>query len=83
MRTRFDLPDDLFRHAKALSSFRGISLKTFPTRTVEHELESADLYLRPNHVSFPLVSSDYPGSVVVSSDQIARILESEEGSVSP
>jgi hypothetical protein len=78
MRTTIDLPDDLFRHAKALSSLRGMTLKALITRAIEHELESATVQLRPRRVEFPLVPSRRPGSVAVTSDTIARILEEEE-----
>lgn len=83
MRTTIDLPDELFRHAKALSSFRGISLKTFLTLAVEHELESADLQLRPQRVSFPIVRSRHPGTATITPERIAHILEAEDSGVSP
>ena len=82
MRTTVDLPDDLFRSAKALSSLRGISLKALITRALEHELESATVRIRPRRVTFPIVPSTRPGSVCVSSDRIARILEAEDAGVS-
>ncbi|TVQ96991.1 MAG: hypothetical protein EA403_15435 [Spirochaetaceae bacterium] len=79
MRTSIDLPDDLFRSAKALSSLRGVTLKTLITRAVERELESATVQFRPRRVEFPLVRSRRPGSVAVTSNMIADLLEKEEG----
>lgn len=79
MRTSIDLPDDLFRSAKALSSLRGVTLKTLITRAVERELESATIQFRPRRVEFPLVRSRQPGWVAVTSDMIADLLEKEEG----
>lgn len=82
MRTTIDLPDNLFRSAKALSSLRGITLKALITRAVEHELESATLHVRPRRVEFPIVRSRRPGSVAVSADSIARLIAEEDGGVS-
>lgn len=82
MRTTIDLPDDLFRNAKALSSLRGITLKTLITRAIEHELESATIRIRPERVAFPIVRSSRPGSVAVTSDRIAEILETEDVEIS-
>lgn len=38
MKTTVDLPDPLFRRAKATAAERGVSLKTFITRAVELDL---------------------------------------------
>ena len=40
MKTTVDLPDPLFRRAKATAAVSGISLKIFITRAVEQSLES-------------------------------------------
>lgn len=82
MRTTIDLPDPLFRKAKALSSLRGQSLKTFVTGAIRHELESSSLRLETRRVQFPIVRSKRPGSINVTADRIARILEKEDNALS-
>ncbi|MFW5695752.1 MAG: hypothetical protein ACOCYB_11330 [Alkalispirochaeta sp.] len=82
MRTSIDLPDELFRHAKALSSLRGITLKALITRALEHELESATVTIRPRRVRFPIVPSSRPGWAHVTSDRIAQIMEVEDADIS-
>lgn len=82
MRTTIDLPDRLFKMAKAISSLQGISLKQFITRAIEHELETRNLNLNSTRVSLPIVRSKNPGSVSVSTERIAALLEAEDLSVS-
>ena len=41
MRTTIDLPDALFRKAKALAALQGSSMKDFIVRAVEREMETA------------------------------------------
>lgn len=78
MRTTVDLPENLFRRAKAVSSLHGLSLKEFITSAVEHELEARQLKLSPRRVSLPVVPSKAPGSVKVTPEQIAALLEAED-----
>lgn len=78
MRTTVDLPDGLFRRAKAVSSLSGLSLKDFITRAVEHELEARQLKLTSQRVSLPIVPSEKPGSVRVTPERIAALLEAED-----
>ena len=78
MRTSVDLPDKLFRRAKAVSSLEGLSLKQFITRAIEHELEGRSVGLTSRRVSLPIVRSSRPGSVSVSPEKIAALLEHED-----
>ena len=82
MRTTVELPDKLFKLAKAFSSLQGIPLKQFITRAIEHELETANFKLRSTRVSLPIVRSNNPGSVTVSPERIAALLEDEDLGVS-
>lgn len=82
MRTTIDLPDELFKQAKAVASLRGISLKDFVTDAVEHALEAGDIKLRPRRITLPIVPSKRPGSVTATTDRIAAILEAEDLSAS-
>lgn len=83
MRATIDLPDALFRRAKAISSLQGTTLKEFITRAVEHELSGSMISLESRRVEFPLVRSKRPGSIRVTPDTIASLLEREESDVSP
>jgi len=83
MRATIDLPDALFRRAKAVSSLRGTTLKEFITQAVEHELTGSSLMLESRRVEFPLVHSKRPGSIRVTPDLVASLLEREDVDVSP
>ena len=83
MRSTIDLPDALFRRAKAVSSLQGVSLKEFIARAVEHELASSTVRLESRRVEFPLVRSKRPGSIFVTPDRVADLLEQEDRRVSP
>lgn len=78
MRTTIELPDDLFKRIKVTASLKGITLKQFITKAVEHEVEAHSLNLEHKKVSLPLVPSKRPGSISLSSEKIARILEYED-----
>jgi hypothetical protein len=82
MRTTIDLPDGLFRKAKAVSSLRGATLKEFITAAVEHELAGSSIRLEARRVEFPLVHSKHPGSIRVTPDRVAALLEGEDIDVS-
>jgi hypothetical protein len=82
MRSSIDLPDDLFRKVKAVSSLRGLTLKQFITRAIEHELQGNPLRLDRRRVDLPLVRSNRPGSVRATPEQIAALLEGEDLHVS-
>ena len=74
-----DIPDQLLRRAKAAAALEGKSLKTFLTEAVVHELErSADKKIVRKKVSLPLVPSNRPGSLRLTSDEIARVLSEED-----
>jgi hypothetical protein len=83
MRATIDLPEALFRRAKAVSSLRGTTLKDFITQAVEHELAGSTTRLESRRVEFPLVRSERPGSIRVTPDRIASLLEGEDIDVSP
>ena len=82
MRTTMDLPDGLFRKVKAISSLRGVSLKKFITMAIEHEVEANTLNLDTSRISLPIIPSKNPGSVSLSSERIAELLEWEDLHVS-
>lgn len=82
MRTTIDLPDALFRKAKVVSSLRGTTLKEFITQAIEHELAGSPMRIETRRVEFPLVHSKRPGSVQVTPDRVASLLEREDIDVS-
>ena len=74
-----DIPDQLLRRAKAAAALEGKSLKAFLTEAVVHELErSADRKIVRKKVSLPLVPSNRPGTLQLTSDEIARVLSQED-----
>ena len=82
MRTTIDLPDGLFRKVKAVSSLKGMSLKEYLTRAIEHEVESAGVKFESRRIKHPLVPSRHPGSIAIDAAGIAEILDREDGHVS-
>jgi hypothetical protein len=79
MRTTVDIPDQLLRRAKAAAALEGKSLKAFLTEAVVHELErSSDRKIVRKKVSLPLVPSKHPGTLQLTSDEIARVLSQED-----
>ena len=55
MRTTVDLPDAMFRRAKALAALRGTSLKEIIQRALERELEHAAEKQKQRRVKLPLI----------------------------
>ena len=82
MRTTIDIPDKLFRRAKATASLRGITLKDFISQSVEHELLAGEFASEVRRVRLPLVPSKQPGSIVLTSERMAELLEDEDLHVS-
>jgi hypothetical protein len=78
MRTTIDLPDDLFTKVKVTASVKGMSMKTFITKAVEHEIEAQTVHLDSRKVELPLVPSKHPGSLSITSEEIAKLLEHED-----
>jgi hypothetical protein len=77
MRTTIDLPDRLLREAKAAAAIEGRSLKDFITDAVERRLASGGSANR-RRVRLPLVTSSRPGSVALTGDAVARLLEEDD-----
>ena len=78
MRTTVDLPDSLFRKAKAIASLKGLTLKQFITGAIERELSADNVPLKKRRITLPLIPSKRPGSVVLSGEMISRILDQED-----
>jgi len=78
MRTTIDLPDGLFRKAKAFAALKGLTLKQFIIRIVERELTANNVTIEGKRVHLPLVPSKRPGSIDLSEETISRILDAED-----
>lgn len=76
MRTSIDLPDQVFRRLKATAALRGMSMKTLITTALERELREA--HPTAADEPFPVVRSANPGSLHLTSERIAEILEAED-----
>ncbi len=79
MRTTIDVPDALMRAAKARAADRGESLKDLVHRALAHELGVSSAPKRKTgRVVLPLVARDASPEVLVTNDDIAGALESED-----
>ena len=74
MRTTIEIPDSLFKEAKANAARRGMSLRALITDALEHELRAP---MRPTRrrVRLPLVRSKRPGHLTLTNAQIENLLE--------
>jgi hypothetical protein len=63
MKTTVDLPDPLFRRAKATAAVQGISLKSLITQAVEDSLSRPASGLDNVLEGLPVVSADLLGTV--------------------
>ena len=79
MRTTIDMPDALMRAAKARAADRGESLKDLVNRALAHELGLPSVPKRKTgRVMLPLIARDTAPAVLVTNDDIASALESED-----
>jgi hypothetical protein len=64
MRTTIDIPDQLFREAKAQAALRGIRLRDIMEEGLRHVLEApVDNTPKPQRVSFPILESKRRGHI--------------------
>ncbi|MGH3657464.1 MAG: hypothetical protein ACRDUA_12455 [Micromonosporaceae bacterium] len=79
MRTTVDLPDDLFRAAKAEAAARGETLKDFLARAVTHELGTATpASRRGRRMKLPIIPSSGGPKINLTNEQIEEIFAAEE-----
>jgi hypothetical protein len=79
MRTTVDLPDDLFRAAKAEAAARGESLKDFLTRAVTHELgTAAPPRQQGRRVQLPLIKGTSGRKINLTNQDIEEIFAEED-----
>ncbi len=77
MRTTVDLPNHLLRQAKAAAALEGRTLKEYIAESVERRLAGGGAAPR-RRVQLPLVKSTRPGSVTLTGDTIAHLLEEDD-----
>jgi hypothetical protein len=79
MRTTIDVPDGLMRAAKARAAEHGESLKDLMNRALAHELGlPSGARRKTGRVRLPLIAGDATTSVLVTNDDIAAALETED-----
>jgi hypothetical protein len=79
MRTTIDVPDALMRAAKARAAEHGESLKDLVNRALAHELGLPSVPKRKTgRVTLPLIARDATPAVLVTNDDIAAALETED-----
>lgn len=64
MKTTIDLPDPLFRRAKATAAVEGISLKSYITKAVQSRLEAAPQDWREVLANLPRVPKETTEAVM-------------------
>jgi hypothetical protein len=74
MRTSIDLPDDLFREAKARAARRGVPLRELVTSALRRELAIEPENAGAESVSLPLVRSSRPGRLKLTNARIEELL---------
>jgi hypothetical protein len=79
MKTTVELPDPIFRQAKAEAAMEGRALRAFILDAVVHELDRAKEAGRARRrIALPLVRSRRPGSLRITGDTVADALAAED-----
>jgi hypothetical protein len=78
MRTTLELPDELLKRSKIEAVERGVSLKELVATALVKELGSAPAAPAARRVRFPLFSSKDPGTLDLSTADLARAEDEED-----
>ena len=79
VKTTVELPDTVFRQAKAEAAMEGRALRTFILDAVVHELDRAKGANAPRkRITLPLVRSRRPGALRITGDSVADALAAED-----
>ena len=75
MKTTLEIPDELFREAKAKAALEGIKLKDLVAESLRMRLPATPQAAPETRrrVQFPLVRSKHPGSLNLTGEMIAEI----------
>jgi len=75
MRTTLDLPDDLFRKAKAEAALRGVPLKILFTNALRQELTTKKVHPKSSTLAkLPLIKTKRKDRFNISREQIDEVL---------
>lgn len=74
MKTTVEIPDDLFRRAKAKAALEGIPLREMIVRGLQLVMEQPKEDQVQGRTKFPLISGS-PGAKPVTDEQVAQALE--------
>ena len=72
MKTTFDIPEDLFREAKAKAALEGLKLKDLVTEGLRLRMEQAPLG-KQKRVKFPLIRSKSKRPLSIPDDIASRV----------
>ena len=79
MRTTVDIPEAVFRRAKAVAALEGKSLKTFVLEALTRELKNrTNPKAGSKRVKLPLIKSQTPGSLNITGESVADALNAED-----
>lgn len=74
MKTTVEIPDDLFRQAKAQAAIQGVPLRDLVVRGLQLAMEEATSVPLQRRTKFPLIRA-VPGAEPITDEQVAQALE--------
>jgi len=79
MRTTLDLPDELLKRAKIAAVERGVTLRELVGRALARDISSNPTgEAKPTRIRLPIFRSRQPGSLELTSADMARAEEEED-----
>ncbi len=78
MKTTVEIPDDLFRQAKARAALEGLSLRDLVSYGIRLALQSPHLADQPHRTTFPLIRTGSDASSLTDADVSAALTELDE-----
>lgn len=78
MKTTVEIPDDLFRQAKARAALEGLSLRDLVSYGIRLALQSPRLTAKPHRSTFPLIRAGSDTPPVTDADVSAALTDLDE-----
>ena len=78
MKTTVEIPDELFRQAKARAALEGLSLRELVTYGIRLALQSPQLTTEPHHTTFPLIRAGDSTSLLTDTEVSEALSELDE-----